>query len=291
MTTVDIILFCYKQEQYIEQALRSIYAQELPDGVSARIIVADDCSPDKTLEIIKLLAPESPFPMTFLPEEPNMGISKNYKRSFAATTADYVAILEGDDYWLPNHLKQHIEFLRKHRKYSMSINSITFLEEDKSYLPGWAYPTSRVSISVEEQIACGNQLGNLTACVFRGDYLCALPAELFDQYIADWEIGILIAQNGPICKYKESTSVYRLNPHGQWTQCDMCERTRSRINTINLMNAMTNYKYRTQFAIVQQRIENNGPFSIVPYSRSMRIRIACRSFLKRIKNLLRHESK
>ena len=51
MTTIDIILFCYNQEQYIEQALRSIYAQELPEGVSARIIVADDCSPDKTLEI------------------------------------------------------------------------------------------------------------------------------------------------------------------------------------------------------------------------------------------------
>ena len=291
MKSIDIILFCYKQEQYIEQALRSIYAQELPDGVSARIIVADDCSPDKTLEIIKRLAPESPFPMMFLSEEPNMGISKNYKRSFAATTADYVTILEGDDYWLPNHLKQHVEFLRKHRKYSMSINGITSLKDGKSFLSGWAYPTSYVAISVEDQIACGNQLGNLSACVFRGDCLRALPTELFDQYIADWEIGILIAQNGPICKFRESTSVYRLNPHGQWTQCDMSERTRSRINTINLMNAMTNYKYRSQFRIVKQRIENNEPFSIVPYSRSMRIRIACRSFLKSIKYLFRHESK
>lgn len=287
MTTIDIILFCYNQEQYIEQALRSIYAQELPENVSARIIVADDASPDNTLAIIKRLSPESPFPVLFLPEEPNIGISKNYKRSFAATTADYVAILEGDDYWLPNHLVQHVEFLRKHQKYSMSINSITFLEEGKSFLSGWAYPTSSVSISVEEQIACGNQLGNLTACVFRGDYLRILPAELFNQYIADWEIGILIAQNGPICKFRESTSVYRLNPHGQWTQCDMNERTRSRINSINQMNAMTNYKYRSQFKIVQQRIENHGQFSIVPYSRSMRIRIACRSFAKQIKNIFR----
>ena len=285
MTTVDIILFCYKQEQYIEQALRSIYAQELPKDVTARIIVADDCSPDDTLKIIKRISSESPFPMEFLPEESNMGISKNYKRSFAATKADYVAILEGDDYWLPNHLKQHIEFLRKHRKYSMSINSITFLEEGKSFLSGWAYPNSYVAISVEDQIACGNQLGNLTACVFRGDYLRALPAELFDQYIADWELGILIAQNGPICKFRESTSVYRVNPHGQWTQCDMRERTRSRIESINLMNAMTNYKYCSQFMIVQQRIENSEPFSIVPYSRGMRIRIACRSFAKRIKNI------
>ena len=97
MTTLDIILFCYNQEQYIEKAISSIYEQKLPNGAAARIIVADDSSKDNTLAIIKRLVPESPFPVVFLPEEPNMGISKNYKRSFAATQADYVAILEGDD--------------------------------------------------------------------------------------------------------------------------------------------------------------------------------------------------
>lgn len=214
MITIDIILFCYNQEQYIEQALRSIYAQELPKDERARIIVADDASPDNTLAIIKRLAPESPFPMVFLPEEPNMGISKNYKRSFAATEADYVAILEGDDYWLQSHLTQHVEFLEAHSECSMSMNEITTSNEQTQQM--LYHPmvhkenATHMMVDTHKQIAEGNQLGNLSACVFRGPYLRELPDNLFDLPIADWMIGIMLAQRGDIGILKGSSSVYRV---------------------------------------------------------------------------------
>lgn len=218
--SVDIILFCYKQEQYVEQALRSIYAQELQHDVEARIIVADDCSPDGTLNIIKRLASESPFPMEFLPDEPNMGISKNYKRSFAATKADYVAILEGDDYWMPNHLRQHIEFLTNHPECSMSMNEIQYLheltgEKGIGYMVKYTQ-ADYVVVDVEKQISCGNQLGNLSACVFHGGYLRELPMDLFDMPIADWMLGVMLAQRGYIAILRGSTSIYRVKPSGVW---------------------------------------------------------------------------
>lgn len=220
MTTVDIILFCYKQEQYIEQALRSIYAQELPKDVTARIIVADDCSPDDTLNIIKRLAAESPFPMEFFPEEPNMGISKNYKRSFAATNAEYVAILEGDDYWSPKHIKQHLEFLQAHPECSMSMNEMTFYIENLT-----GYRLSRVVrekdknyklIDTYQQIVYGNQLGNLSACVCRGEYIRELPFSLYDIPVADWMLGIMLSQKGYLGIIQGSTSVYRVKNDGIW---------------------------------------------------------------------------
>ena len=220
MITVDIILFCYNQEQYIEQALRSIYAQELLKDVKARIIVADDCSPDGTLNIIKRVAPESPFPIVFLPEEPNMGISKNYKRSFAATEADYVAILEGDDYWLPNHLKQHIDFLQTHPECSMSMSEISYLIEGTNEIKlGYISRKNDIDyllVDVERQITEGNQLGNLSACVFRGQYLHELPDNLYDMPIADWMLGVMLAQSGYIAKIKGSSSVYRVKSSGVW---------------------------------------------------------------------------
>lgn len=219
MTTIDIILFCYKQEQYIEQALRSIYAQELPKNVSTRIIVADDASPDNTLAIIKRLAPESPFPMIFLPKEPNMGISMNYKRSFAATKAEYVAILEGDDYWQPNHLKQHVTFLQSHSECSMSANLVvTLYEPSNSFSPEkWVYQSeSYTRVTLKQQIAEGNHLGNLSACMFRGELVRKLPNDLFDMKIADWMIGIMMAEKGDLGILKDSTSVYRVKASGEW---------------------------------------------------------------------------
>ena len=250
MTTIDIILFCYKQEQYIEQALRSIFAQELPDGVSARIIVADDCSPDKTLEIIKRLAPESPFPMMFLPEEPNMGISKNYKRSFAASKAEYVAILEGDDYWMPNHLKQHIEFLRAHPECSMSMNEITFLHEDGLVTVGKVVKEAQSDykiISLRKQIVEGNQLGNLSACMFRGQYLRELPSELHEMRIADWMLGIMMAQRGDIGIIKGSTNVYRVKASGVWAGRTWWQQHKMMLRNADMYDKFQNGKYHREW--------------------------------------------
>ena len=50
---VDVVLITYNQEQYVAQAVEGILMQRVNDDVQVRVIVADDCSKDKTLEIIK----------------------------------------------------------------------------------------------------------------------------------------------------------------------------------------------------------------------------------------------
>lgn len=251
MISVDIILFCYKQEQYIEQALRSIYAQELPKDVEARIIVADDCSPDDTLNIIKRLAHESPISIEFLPEEPNMGISKNYKRSFAATKAEYVAILEGDDYWLPTHLKQHIEFLQNHPECSMSMNEITTLREDSGQMQVSVMVRraneSYILIDAHKQIAEGNQLGNLSACVCRGEYLRELQKTLFDMPIADWMLGVMLSQRGYIGIIKGSTNVYRIKSSGVWAGRSKWKQHRILLRYADMYDRFQDGKYHAEW--------------------------------------------
>lgn len=250
MTSVDIILFCYKQEQYIEQALRSIFAQELPKEVTARIIVADDCSPDGTLDVIKRLVSESPFPVDFLPEEPNMGISKNYKRCFAATKAEYVAILEGDDYWLPNHLMQHVEFLQSHPECSISMNEITTLNEQTGFMQVSRMVNDKeafLMIDEHKQIAEGNQLGNLSACMFRGSYLRDLPESLFEMPIADWMLGVMMTQQGLIGIIKGSTNVYRIKASGVWAGQSKWEQHLEKLRYANMYDRFQEGKYHAEW--------------------------------------------
>lgn len=256
MSTVDIILICYNQEQYIRQALQSIYAQELPKDVSARIIVADDCSTDDTLETIKHMALESPIPIIFLSEESNMGISKNYHRAFTATTADYVAILEGDDYWLPNHLKQHVEFLAEHPECSMSMNEITMLFEETGVL-NLCSVVGRDEyrlVDVHRQISEGNQLGNLSACIFRGGYLRSIPLDLYDMNIADWMLGIMVARYGDIGILKGSTSVYREKSSGVWAGKSHWQQYRMFIHDIQMYDKYLNYEYHLDWLLAKKKI-------------------------------------
>lgn len=257
MTTIDIILFCYKQEQYIEQALQSIYDQQVPADCSVRIIVADDCSPDNTLALIEKHAAESPFPITFLPKEPNMGISKNYKRSFAATTADYVFILEGDDYWLPGHMMQHMAFWQEHPECALVMNNVNCLQEETNHLTEftyWPYETEYITADVRKQIEEGNQLGNLSGCSFQGQYLRELPSTLFDMPIADWMIGVMLAQRGLLATLQVPTSVYRVKASGVWAGRSKWKQTQILLKYAQMYDEYQNGKYHNMWRVYKKKV-------------------------------------
>lgn len=216
---IDVILICYNQERFINQAIQSIFDQKVKENIALRVIVADDSSDDNTMQIIKSVAMKSPYVVEYLPQMSNMGISKNYQRAFDVCSGDYIAILEGDDYWsAPHHIQQHVDFLEEYTDSSMSMNAITFLDDDSGALSKnkWNYPRSPYFVNVKEQIKKGNQLGNLSACVLRTSCLKKLPIELYDLPIADWMLGVMMAQWGTIGLLKESTSVYRLKASGVW---------------------------------------------------------------------------
>lgn len=275
--TIDIILFCYKQEQYIRQALESILTQEVPTGTRVRLVVADDHSPDNTLgvirdvyEIQKLhtvsvtlcsnpankgeVSVADVVEWVFLPEEPNMGISKNYKRSFAATEGEYVFILEGDDYWLPGHVMQHMAFWQKHPECSMMMNRITGAHEQadgsfkiEEYNGHW-YPSDPYMVDLHMQIVEGNQLGNLSGCSFRGDYLRALPEELFEIPIADWMLGVMMAEKGLIGLTKESTHVYRVKASGVWAGNNRWQQHKIMLKDADLYDRFQKGKYHKEWS-------------------------------------------
>lgn len=257
MKNIDIILICYNQEQYIEQALCGVYMQELPNDVSARIIIADDASPDNTLDIIKRLANKSPFPVTFLPKEPNMGISKNYRRSFAATNGDYVFTLEGDDYWVsPNHIKQHVHFLDNHPDVSMSMNRFyqTTLDGSSKSIPWWPENTEYFEISLEQQISQGNQLGNLSACCFRSSLLHQLPDDIYSIHVDDFLLGIMMAEMGNIAILKDPTSVYRCNLGSMWARLTILGKYRRNMQFARMYDAYQQQRYHEMWSTYKKQL-------------------------------------
>lgn len=233
---VDIILCCYNQERFIGEAVNSIIRQKIDADV--RVLVADDSSPDSTLEIIKRLEVESPFQFDYLQSDHNIGFVANYQRAFAACRGDYVAILEGDDRWeTADHLAQHVNFLEHHPHFSMSFNRMYyyFQENGRKIVHSWPYKNDFYKLKLRDTIVYGNQIGNLSACCFRRKFLQMLPEIFFEHYIADWEIGMIMASHGPIGRLKKPTSLYRINNMGQWSGMDKKAMLRSQFDTLKLM--------------------------------------------------------
>lgn len=218
--SVDVLLVTYNHEKYIIHAVESILMQRINPDVECRIVVADDVSSDKTVSLIRALLKNCKWEVTFLPSTTNVGHCLNYKRAFKACSADYVAILEGDDYWCnPYHLQKHLDFLDEHRECVLSSNDPFMLYEDQHRIELWddtqLIPGVRY-YGTSEVIYC-NKINGLSTCVIRRDALMHLPQEVFNTTILDWPMYICLSEEGLLCVHNEGTSVYRIQSSGIWS--------------------------------------------------------------------------
>ena len=123
--TVSVRCITYNQESYIAQALDSFLMQETT--FPFEIIVHDDASTDNTADIIREY--EAKFPRIIKPiyEKENQYSKKDGSLSKImdeACKGEFVAICEGDDYWIdPQKLTRQINFLESHPDYSLSAEN------------------------------------------------------------------------------------------------------------------------------------------------------------------------
>lgn len=274
---VDIVLISYNQELYISEAIESIMVQEVKDDVNLNLIIADDCSTDRTLEIIKSYLTNISYSYQILESPHNLGISKNYKRIFENCTGDYIAILEGDDYWAsPNHIENHIRFLDKYRFCSLSMNSIVINVQDNNefFTPNWTYSNDYKFIDTKTQITRGNQLGNLSACVIRTESIKKLPDSIYDLYIADWMLGVMLSQQGLLAILKEPTSVYRLNSNSQWASLSNQEQKNELVRLSHEYDKFQDGKFHHYWEIYRSNLNRREPSYL-------------RKILRKIKSILK----
>lgn len=139
-TLVSIVVITYYHENYIRQALDSIFGQNV-DFVY-EVIVADDCSKDKTRDIILEYKAKCPDLIKCLFNENNLGIPANLYNALCNCNGKYITFLSGDDYWLGEDiLKKKIDFLEKNAGYYAVCTRIDArLEGVKSI---WISPESK----------------------------------------------------------------------------------------------------------------------------------------------------
>ncbi len=100
---VSVAMATYNGERYLADQLASIAGQTLLPG---ELVVSDDGSTDATLEIIETFARTSPFPVTVLRNEKNLGFADNFLQAAEACRCSLIAFADQDDVWLPDKLRQ-----------------------------------------------------------------------------------------------------------------------------------------------------------------------------------------
>ncbi|MDE5683220.1 MAG: glycosyltransferase family 2 protein [Muribaculaceae bacterium] len=100
---VSVIVCTYNQEDTIGAALDSILAQQT--DFDFEVVVADDCSADRTPAICREYAERYPGKVRAILNDENKGIADNYYDTLYECRGKYIADLAGDDLWTdPNKL-------------------------------------------------------------------------------------------------------------------------------------------------------------------------------------------
>lgn len=101
---VSVCVTTYCHEKYLAQTLDSILGQQVDFPIE--ILIHDDHSPDGTEDIIRRYAKQYPDVVLPLYEEENQysqNIPINETFNFPRARGKYIALCEGDDYWLDRH--------------------------------------------------------------------------------------------------------------------------------------------------------------------------------------------
>lgn len=251
---LSVLLVTYNHELYIQRALDSLFSQDFCGSVE--LVVADDASSDTTLKCIQRYeGTDARFTFKYLSHSANLGITRNYQRGFAACSGDYVAVLEGDDYWSsPYKLTRQVTFLDEHWECNLcSVNYFVLNENDASVVSRVERGDGYRLLTARELIA-DNLVGNFSTCLYRASALQALPAELFELKSYDWIVNICVARNSLIGFIEEPMSVYRVHSGGAWSHVAHTGQLELQLSLIPAYDQLTNQLFHASFMKLERRL-------------------------------------
>lgn len=214
---VSVVTITYGHQDYILDTLKGVLMQEYNGEIE--FIIANDNSPDETHRVVTEFLNTNSIPPRFeikyTKHEKNLGMMPNFIWALKQATGDYIAMCEGDDYWIdPLKLQKQVDFL----------------DANEDYVACQHY---RYLLHNDGHMVCEKSENSIfTQCfMFRN-----LIDETFYKYIdnilnADTFLEYYLRLFGKIKYLEFNGAVYRLTGHGVFTSINDLEKRRNAIKT------------------------------------------------------------
>lgn len=127
---VSYVLTAYNIENFIEESVKCAFNQTYQN---LEIVLSDDCSTDKTFDIMKKMADEykGPHKIVLNRNEKNMGISQHMSKCYTELASGEIIIAaHGDDVSLPERTQISVDFLLEHPEHTAVSLGVKAVNED-----------------------------------------------------------------------------------------------------------------------------------------------------------------
>ena len=211
---VSVAMATYNHEKFIEQAIESVLAQQTTFDYT--LIVGDDCSQDKTQEIVRSYSDKYPEQIKTILYSKHIGLRSQDRvglRVLEQCTGKYVALLDGDDYWISEHkLQRQVDLLEKHSGAAFCFHNTKVVFDDDPSQNYLSHPEPPADVKIDDIIQ--RWVAMTSSIVLRRDYLLPLPPWIIEINQADWLFQMLLAARGSVHYVDEVMSVYRRHSGG-----------------------------------------------------------------------------
>ena len=219
---VSVFCSAYNHGKYIKDALEGFVSQKT--SFPFEVIVHDDASIDNTAEVIKEY--EKKYPDIIKPiYQPENTYSKKIDRIYTYmlpnANGKYIALCEGDDYWIDEYkLQKQVDYMEQHPECSLIAHKSYILNCDDGKKTIFSDADfSATDWNVPQKIAISNEtLFQTASMLFRKSYYYTNEQFLRTHPYYDWTYKILLATEGTVHIIPEIMSVYRRNVEGSWNR-------------------------------------------------------------------------
>lgn len=210
---VSIKCMTYNHENYIAQCIDGFLMQKT--NFPFEILIHDDCSTDKTESIVRDYEAKFPKIIKGIYETENQwkkGCGAHHTKIDAAIKGKYIAICEGDDYWIDeNKLQMQVDFLENNPEYGMCYTKAKQYNQSMQKF-------NKKSIGAdfdgfEDLLKNGNRIPTLTT-VYRKDLLDKYQQEIQPSnkgwLMGDYPMWVYFSHECKVKFFDIVTAVYRV---------------------------------------------------------------------------------
>lgn len=237
---VSIVTLTYNQERYIREALGSVVAQEC--DFDFECIIGDDASTDSTPDILREYQARYPDRIKPVLREENLGPRRNLADLLSRCTGQYVAVLDGDDYWTsPHKLQKQVAFMDAHPDCALSCHGVRAITEDGEPHQLDLRTPDRERVEIEDLLT-ENFISTCTV-MYRWGLVKQLPEWWDETWVSDYSLHVLHAAHGWIGYIDEEMAAYRIHQLGLWSGQRASDRIDEFIKTLWLLDKELGLRY------------------------------------------------
>lgn len=274
MYKISVVMATYKEDiRFLKKCIDSILCQTCNKFEFIIVVEPGECNIEKLSEIA-----QEDGRVRILRNEERLGVAESRNRAIMESSGEYIALVDGDDYYDPSRLERQLKFLENNPRISVVGSSVYLVDENDEIIGERIYPEANENIKNEflMKMAVANpsimvRKKDIREIGLFNDKL--IKAEDFDLWLR------FLAKDKKMHNLQDKLVFYRTHPNDNMK--------RGRIHYKNYYSALRKHGkfiwpfYQRFFSLLLFFVVSNIPNFLLDHLLNLK-------FVKRIKNIRMH---